>query len=234
MLRNFKLFDQPLNSIPDGRQIIATLNANSYNITREDSDFEKALLDCDILLPDGVGVTIAMRFLDGRRLDKIAGADLFRHEMERMQEIGGKVMFLGSSESTLCKITERAAREYPNVGVAFFSPPYKQEFSREDDLAMIAAVNACEPDVLFVGMTAPKQEKWVCRHKDELRAGHICSIGAVFDFYAGTVRRAPHWMIRIGMEWFYRLVVEPRRLWRRYIVGNAKFVCAVIRERFIG
>ncbi|MFA6912412.1 MAG: WecB/TagA/CpsF family glycosyltransferase, partial [Proteiniphilum sp.] len=93
-------------------------------------------------------------------------------------------------------------------------------------------VNKVEPDVLFVGMTAPKQEKWTYEYFDQLRAGHICCIGAVFDFYAGTVKRAPKWMIQIGLEWFYRLIREPRRMWRRYLIGNTLFVIGILKEKF--
>jgi len=97
---------------------------------------------------------------------------------------------------------------------------------------MIKAVNDFKPDVLFVGMTAPKQEKWAYAHFDELAVGHVCCIGAVFDFYAGTVNRAPKWMISIGMEWLYRLISEPGRMWKRYLIGNTKFIWAVFREKF--
>ena len=99
---------------------------------------------------------------------------------------------------------------------------------------MIEAVNAVSPDVLFVGMTAPKQEKWVYMNIDKLQVGHVCSIGAVFDFYAGTIKRAPNWMIRIGLEWFYRFIKEPRRMWRRYLLGNIIFIWLIFREKTMG
>ena len=98
---------------------------------------------------------------------------------------------------------------------------------------MIDAVNRVEPDVLFIGMTAPKQEKWAFKYYQMLNAGHICCIGAVFDFYAGTVKRAPEWMISLGMEWFYRLIREPRRMWRRYLIGNIKFIGYILREKLL-
>ena len=97
---------------------------------------------------------------------------------------------------------------------------------------MINAVNDFNPDVLLIGMTQPKQEKWDSQHFNELKVGHICCIGAVFDFYAGTINRAPKWMIYLGLEWFYRLLKEPRRMWRRYLLGNSKFIWLVIKEKF--
>jgi len=157
-----------------------------------------------------------------------------------------KVFFLGSTEEVLAKIKERAGVEFPNVEVHTFSPPYKPEFTEEDNGAMYAAIHAVQPDVLFVGMTAPKQEKWAYalmknekwKIKNENETinyklptnCHVCCIGAVFDFYAGTVQRAPLWMIKLGLEWFYRLVKEPRRMWRRYLIGNVRFVWTILKE----
>jgi N-acetylglucosaminyldiphosphoundecaprenol N-acetyl-beta-D-mannosaminyltransferase len=97
---------------------------------------------------------------------------------------------------------------------------------------MIAAINSFSPDVLFVGMTAPKQEKWVAAHFERLNVKHVGCIGATFDFYAGTVERAPKWMVDANLEWLYRLFREPRRMWRRYVVGNPKFIWFVLRGKF--
>jgi N-acetylglucosaminyldiphosphoundecaprenol N-acetyl-beta-D-mannosaminyltransferase len=233
MLQNYTLFNQQLDDINRPKVIINTLNAYSYNISQNDESFGKALLDSDVLLPDGISVVWAMRLLTGKKLHKIAGADLFNFEMKRVNDIGGTCFFLGSSEETLQKIVIHANTEYPKVKVHTFSPPFKKEFNEMDNKAMIEAVNAVNPDVLFIGMTAPKQEKWANENSKKLEAGHICSIGAVFDFYAGTVKRAPQWLISIGMEWFYRLVKEPRRMWRRYLIGNVKFISLIIIEKLI-
>lgn len=233
MLRSYNLFNHPLKEISQSKVLINTLNAHSFNTVENDADFQDALLHSDVLLPDGVSVVWAMQMLTGEKLHKIAGADLFRYEMERVNVKGGKCFFLGSSESTLAKIVKRAASDYPNVEVYTYSPPYKTTFSDEDNRLMINAVNAVEPDVLFVGMTAPKQEKWAYQHFSQLRVGHVCCIGAVFDFYAGTVKRAPEWMINLGMEWFYRLVREPRRMWRRYLIGNTVFVGSILKEKLL-
>ena len=164
---------------------------------------------------------------------KIAGADLFHYEMQRLNSINGKCFFLGSTPKTLKLITERAKREYPGIQVYSYSPQFKPVFSEEDNKSMIDEVNEVEPDVLFVGMTAPKQEKWSYQFYDELKAGHICCIGAVFDFYAGNIKRAPDWMISAGLEWLYRLLSEPRRMWRRYIIGNSLFVYEILKEKFL-
>jgi N-acetylglucosaminyldiphosphoundecaprenol N-acetyl-beta-D-mannosaminyltransferase len=231
MLQNYTLFNLPLQTIDQPKVLISTMNAHSFNTVQKDVDFDNALQNSDILLPDGISVVWAMRLLTGEKLQKIAGADLFFYEMKRVNAISGKCFFLGSSEETLKKIRNRASIEYPNVQVYTYSPPYKSEFSAEESKLMIDMVNEVEPDVLFVGMTAPKQEKWAYQQYGQLKAGHVCCIGAVFDFYAGTVKRAPNWMILVGMEWSYRLIKEPRRMWRRYLIGNAKFIGYILKEK---
>lgn len=232
MLKNFTIYKKPLSALTDSKLLINTLNAHSYNVTQKDKVFSEALQKSDVLIPDGISVVYALRWLTGEKLNKVAGADLFFFEMNRLQLISGSCFFLGSSEAILHKIKERASREYPNINIYSYSPPFKAEFSAEENKVMINSINAVKPDVLFVGMTAPKQEKWAYKHFDELKVGHVCCIGAVFDFYAGTVSRAPQWMINIGLEWLYRLIKEPKRMWRRYLVGNVKFVWYVLREKF--
>lgn len=232
MLQQFELFNGPLQEITSSKKLITTLNAHSYNTVKKDPVFREALQASDILLPDGISVVLATRLLQGKKIRKIAGDDIFRYEMQRVHTAGGKCFFLGSSKATLNLIKKRAEKEFPGLEVYSYSPPYKPEFTEEENRVMIDAVNQVEPDVLFVGMTAPKQEKWAFDHFDRLNAGHICCIGAVFDFYAGTVQRAPAWMVNAGMEWFYRLVREPRRMWRRYLVGNTLFVSQILKEKF--
>lgn len=229
-LRNATLFNKELSSLPNSKLLINTINAYSYNLAQEDEKFSMALSASDILLPDGISIVWAIKLLNKLKIRKIAGADLFLYEMNRLQQIKGKCFFLGSSESTLKKIKERATLEYPEITIETFSPPFKPSFTEEDNQIMLNHINAFNPDVLFVGMTAPKQEKWAYSNFNNINAKHVCCIGAVFDFYAGTVRRAPQWMIHLSLEWFYRLVKEPKRMWRRYLIGNIKFIIHIINE----
>jgi N-acetylglucosaminyldiphosphoundecaprenol N-acetyl-beta-D-mannosaminyltransferase len=151
--------------------------------------------------------------------------------MQQLDEKGGSSFFLGAAPETLQKIKERAAKDFPNVKIHTYSPPYKAVFTREESKQMWEAVNAVQPDALFVGMTAPKQEKWVYEYKEQLNSNIICSIGAVFDFYAGTVKRPSQFWIKLGLEWLPRFVKEPRRLAERNLVSTPKFVWEVLRER---
>ena len=141
------------------------------------------------------------------------------------------MMFMGSSQKVLDLIVKRAAVDYPHLKVVTYSPPYKPEFSDEDNEAIIDAINAANPDLLWIGMTAPKQEKWTYSHWNELNIHcHVGTIGAVFDFFAGTVERAPIWWQEYGQEWLYRLMKEPKRMWRRYIIGNSLFLWNMTKE----
>lgn len=264
-----------LASLPDGKLLINTINAHSYNTARKDRLFAEALTNGDVLIPDGVSIVKACRWIKAKSQPKerIAGWDLFSFEMENLErkqcgmlnvECGANnssldnsqsaladnpkfkiqnsefrspqrtVMFMGSSQKVLDLIVKRAAKVYPHLKVVTYSPPYKPEFSEEDNKAIIDAINAANPDLLWIGMTAPKQEKWTYSHWDELNIHcHVGTIGAVFDFFAGTVERAPVWWQRHGLEWLYRLLKEPKRMWRRYIIGNALFLFNVIfRERW--
>ena len=122
-------------------------------------------------------------------------------------------------------------QQYPRIEVGTYTPPYAASFSEEQNGQMIQAVNAFQPDVLFVGMTAPKQEKWLFRFREELQVPISMGVGSTFDYLAGRLRRAPAWMQRAGIEWVYRMMQEPRRLWRRYLVEDAPFVYHVVRQR---
>ena len=221
-------------SWPEGKFLIDTINAHSFVVAQKDDAFSEALLQADALLPDGISIVKACRWLRMQNApdEKIAGADLFAYEMGKLEETGGTCFFLGSSPETLALIEKKAAEVYPHIRVITYSPPYKPDFTSEDSRAMVNAVNAADPDLLWVGMTAPKQEKWLHDHWDELDIRcHAGAIGAVFDFFAGTVDRAPQKWIDLGLEWLYRLIKEPRRTWRRYLINNPVFLWLILKEK---
>lgn len=230
-----------LKDIPDGKVLINTINAHSFNVAQNDELFAEALAKGDYLIPDGASIIKACKLLKAKSQPKerIAGWDLFTFEMQRLNEKGGirnekcLVMFMGSSEKVLGLIRERAAKDYPNLKVVTYSPPYKPKFSDEDNTAIIKAINDANPDLLWIGMTAPKQEKWTYQHWKELNIHcHVGTIGAVFDFYAGTAKRAPQWWQNHSLEWLYRLCIEPKRMWRRYVIGNPLFLWKIFLEKY--
>ena len=207
-----------LASLPEGKLLINTVNAHSFNTAKKDQLFAEALTNGDVLIPDGVSIVKACKWIKAKSQPKerIAGWDLFFFEMNKLEEsakdemlnvnledsnstfktqhstLPKTVMFMGSSQKVLDLIVKRAAEVYPHLKVVTYSPPYKPEFSDEDNKAIIDAINAANPDLLWIGMTAPKQEKWTYSHWNELNIHcHVGTIGAVFDFFAGTVERAP-------------------------------------------
>lgn len=222
-----------LASISNGKILINTVNAHSFNTAQKDDLFADALRNGDYLIPDGASIVKACKWLKAKSQPKerIAGWDLFVLEMDKLNRKGGKCFFMGSSPKVLELIKKRAATDYPNITVETYSPPYKPEFSKEDNEAIIHAINQACPDLLWIGMTAPKQEKWTFEHWDELDIHcHCGTIGAVFDFFAGTVKRAPQWWQRHSLEWLYRLIKEPKRMWRRYVLGNVLFLYNIAKE----
>ena len=229
---DYELFSGQLSDLLDGKKkLVNTLNQYSYCIAEEDAQYKNALINSEVVLPDGVGITMATWLIAGKKINKIAGADLHKFLLTHLEETGGKCFYLGSSQNTLDQIKARLEDEYPNVKAGFYSPPYKPVFSEEDSAAMIQAANDFEPDVLFVGMTAPKQEKWAYQFHQNLNATITCSIGAVFDFYAGTVQRPGMIFQKLGLEWFGRFIKEPKRLWRRYFYYGPIYVWMILREK---
>ncbi len=226
---------EDLSLLPSGKLLINTINAHSYNTALKDPLFAEALIEGDALIPDGASIVMACRWLKAKSqpTERIAGWDLFQYEMQQLNKKGGKCFFMGSSEAVLTKIKERAKFEFHNVEIFTYSPPYKPEFSDEDNQAIVDAINEANPDLLWIGLTAPKQEKWTYTHWDKLNINcHVGTIGAVFDFYAGTIQRAPLWWQEHSLEWLYRLIKEPKRMWRRYIIGNTLFIWNIIKEKF--
>ena len=223
-----------LDRLKDGKLLINTINAHSYNTALKDPLFAEALMKGDVLIPDGASIVMACKWLKAKSQpeERIAGWDLFVYEMEKLNARGGKCFFMGSSEKVLALIREKAAKIYPNIKVETYSPPYKPEFTEEDNRLIIDAINTAKPDLLWIGMTAPKQEKWAYTHWKELGINcHCGTIGAVFDFFAGTVERAPLWWQEHSLEWLYRLLKEPKRMWRRYIIGNTLFLLNIAKEK---
>ncbi|MBO5251224.1 MAG: WecB/TagA/CpsF family glycosyltransferase [Bacteroidaceae bacterium] len=226
---------QDLATLPDGKLLINTINAHSYNTALKDKLFAEALMKGDELIPDGASIIKACRWIKAKSQPKerIAGWDLFTFEMERLNKKGGKCFFMGSSEKVLALIKEKAKIVYPNITVETYSPPYKPAFSEEDNRHIISTINQANPDLLWIGMTAPKQEKWTYSHWHELDIHcHVGTIGAVFDFFAGTMQRAPIWWQEHSLEWLYRLIKEPRRMWKRYIIGNILFIYNIMKEKW--
>ncbi|GAB6095176.1 WecB/TagA/CpsF family glycosyltransferase [Desulfatiferula olefinivorans] len=228
------IVDQIMETLPDRSRTrwVACLNPHSLVTADRSPLFRKALRAADILLPDGVGIVLAAKWLNGLRIKKIAGSDLFRAVNERADRNKGvRCFFLGSTPLVLARITRRMEADYPGMTVCgTYSPPFKETFSSEDDHGMLEAIHRAAPDILWVGMTAPKQELWIYKNLDRIQVPWACAIGAVFDFYAGTKQRSSEFWIRLGLEWLPRFLKEPGRLWERNMKSSPVFLFRVFRE----
>ena len=212
---------------------LACFNPHSYAESLKDEHFTRALKGANWLIPDGFGVLMASHLLCGGMAERVTGSDVFYGLLKRMNSSGGmNVFFLGSTEETLADIRGRMSRDYPNIEVAgTYSPPFEPRFTRTELDQIITAVNSVKPDVLWVGMTAPKQEKWIYDNLSKLDVKFVGAIGAVFDFYTGKVRRAHPVLQRYGLEWFPRLLQQPRRLWRRMFISAPVFLMHVAYQK---
>lgn len=221
-----------LNTEQNAKYLVCA-NPHSLEVARKDGIFRESIRNSDMVVPDGAGIILASRLLGGSIRQRVTGSDIFL-ELSRMldSEGGYRYFFLGSSEETLARIRNKLQIDFPNITFAgSFSPPFKNEFGVSETDEMIEAVNKAKPDVLWVGMTAPKQEKWVYRHKDRLDVKFVGAVGAVFDFYTGNVKRSHPMFQKLGMEWLPRLLKQPKRLYKRTFVSAPKFVARILMER---
>lgn len=216
------------------QRVFACANPHSLVVAQKDEEFKSALTHADLVVADGVGASLMARLIGCRLGPRITGTDYFQGVLHALQRCGsGRVFFFGSSQQVLDRIAKRFAVDFPALTLCgSLSPPFGT-WSEIENLRMVREINDTKPDVLWVGMTAPKQEKWVAANRRQLNVPVIGSIGAVFDFYAGTYSRAPKWVCGLGLEWAYRLLLEPRRMWQRNFVSAPKFVWLVLMRHVL-
>jgi N-acetylglucosaminyldiphosphoundecaprenol N-acetyl-beta-D-mannosaminyltransferase len=180
--------------------------------------------------PDGMPMVWAGRFA-GARISRVYGPDLMLALSERSAERGWTQYYYGGRDGTPERLSERLRARFPALRcVGMHSPPFRELTADEDD-ALVAEINAAAPDIVWVGLSTPKQERWMARHVGRLSAPVLVGVGAAFDIHAGTLAQAPRWMQRSGLEWLYRLAREPRRLWRRYAIIVPGFLIRIVRRR---
>jgi N-acetylglucosaminyldiphosphoundecaprenol N-acetyl-beta-D-mannosaminyltransferase len=185
-----------------------------------------------LVLPDGMPLLWAGRFLGTPLKAKISGSDLFPKLCGSAAQEGYRVFFLGGREDAALKAADELKRISPNLKVAgVYSPPFGFEKNEVEVENIIRMINKACPDILFVGLGSPKQEKFIFRFKDRLKVPVSIGIGVSFEFIAGMVKRAPVWMQYAGLEWFWRLLMEPKRLWKRYLIDNPVFFLLILKQK---
>ena len=196
----------------------------------KDPSFRKVLDEASLVTPDGSPVAAAVGWLHKEHQPRVAGMDLLPVLLKEAALRGQSVYFYGTTDEVLKAIIARAQRELPDLRiVGAYSPPFRP-LSPEEDAADVAAINAADPDLLFVALGCPRQERWMANHRGQVKACML-GVGQAFLVYAGLERRLPPWARRLWLEWAFRLWLEPRRLWRRYLVTNSHFVYLMARKK---
>lgn len=212
-------------------RLFVLVNAHSAALRRRSSEYAAVLAGdprCVTCLPDGSSVTIAARLLGWGPIGRCPGPDLLEAVCSAAAKSGVRVFLLGGEPGVADQLSEALKRRHPGLTIAgAVSPPFG-DWPEESSRQLVETVRSSGARILFMGVSAPKQEIWAYEHLEELGMPVVC-VGAAFDFNSGRKPRAPKWVRRIGMEWLFRLLTEPRRLWRRYLVGNALFMWDVVR-----
>jgi len=180
--------------------------------------------------PDGMPMVWAGRLAGARTMRRVYGPDLMLAVCEAAQLNGISMFFFGTTETTLHELVTRLQARFPGLAVAGVCAPPFRETTVDEDEAIVDVINASGADIVWVGLSTPKQELWMADHLDRLHAKALIGVGAAFDIHAGHLAQAPSWMRRSGLEWLFRLSREPRRLWRRYLTNNPAFLRAIVRS----
>ena len=189
----------------------------------DNPDYGARVNAADLIVTDGMPLVWMQKLQGAKRASRVRANDLMISLCEYAAENNLSVGFYGGKQTVINAIFERAKRELPALKIAYaFSPPFRP-LTAEEDAQITVEINRAKPDVLFMGLGCPKQENWMAAHKDNVKAVML-GVGASFDFYAGNVRESPEWMGNLGLEWLFRLTQEPKRLWRRYLILNPRFI----------
>jgi N-acetylglucosaminyldiphosphoundecaprenol N-acetyl-beta-D-mannosaminyltransferase len=210
-------------------RVVCVCNVHSVVTASKDSAFEHALRNSDLATPDGAPIAWLMRRLGQTAQRRVSGPDLMLAYCDWASKSAQSIFLLGSTPDTLRRLQNSLCRAYPGLRIAgAVSPPFRA-LTDDEDKKLVDLINESGAATVWVGLGCPKQELWMSEHKGKVQAVMI-GVGAAFEFFAGTVRRAPQWVQTMGFEWLFRLASEPRRLWRRYLVTNTAFILGASRQ----
>lgn len=210
---------------------IAVTPVNCLLWARQNRDLNSIYNSADIVTADGVPVVWASKLLSEPIRGRVTGLDLLPGFSEIAAQNGYSFFFLGAAEGVADQLAEKLKTAYPALMIAgTWSPPFRERFSDKENREMVDRINRSGADVLWVSLTAPKQDFWIARHFDELNVSVAIGVGAAFDVVAGNVSRSPLWMQQYGLEWLYRLWKEPGRLWKRYLIEAPQFIPLILKQ----
>lgn len=212
------------------RAYICTCPVNTVMECLNDKEAFKSINLADVTTADGMPVAWLGRLKGFKDARKVSGSDLMLEVCRISEEQGFKNYFYGSTPVVLERLEKKLKTMFSNLKIAgSYSPPFYIEFKNEDK-KIIDMINNSNSDILWVSLTSPKQDVWIFRHRDKLNVPVLIGIGAAFDFISGIKKRAPRWMQKIGIEWLFRFLCEPKRLWKRYLVNNVLFILLLLKE----
>lgn len=210
-------------------RVVCVANVHMLMEARWQLPLHSILQTADIVTPDGMPLVWMIRLITGKPQDRVAGLDILTGVCELAQATGVSVYFLGSQAAVLERMRTRLKQEFPSLQIVGMDPlPFRPLTSKEDE-ELIQRVNASGAGVAFVALGCPKQEYWMAQHRQKIQAVMI-GLGGAFPVYAGIQRRAPYWVRQVGLEWLYRLIQEPKRLWSRYATTIPPFVCLAVKQ----
>ncbi|NHE55558.1 WecB/TagA/CpsF family glycosyltransferase [Cyclobacterium plantarum] len=204
------------------------VNAAKLVNAQKDLELRASIVDCDIINADGQSIVWAARYLKEYLPERVAGIDLMENLVGLAHKKKYKVFFLGAKEEVVAKVVQIYGKKYNQDIIAGFRNGY---FGKEEELEIAHQIRDSSPDILFVAMSSPKKEIFLNKYKDEMQVPFIMGVGGSFDVVSGKIKRAPVWMQDIGLEWFFRTLQEPGRMWKRYLTTNIAFVTLLFRER---
>lgn len=197
---------------------------------QHDKDFLEIVNSAGLATPDGMPLVWLSKLKGNRNAERVYGPDLMLAFCKLAQSRGYSNFFYGGKESVPEKLAMNLQQKFPRLKISgTFSPPFR-ELTDQEDNQIVEMINRAKPDVVWVGIGSPKQERWMAQHLDKINAAVMIGVGAAFDFISGTKKQAPKWMQKSGLEWMFRLITEPKRLWKRYLFGNPKFIYLLIKE----
>ena len=203
------------------------INAAKAVRMQDDPELRRIVEDAEMVHVDGTPVVWAARLLGAHVPERVAGIDFMEALLARAAERGWRVYFLGATDEVVRRTVEVEQERHPGLVVAGFRHGY---WTAEEEAEVVAGVAASQPDLLLLALPTPRKEVFAHEHLAELGASFVLGVGGSFDVAAGITRRAPRWMQRSGLEWFYRLLQEPGRMWKRYLVGNSRFLALVVKD----